>query len=506
MRHIARSTLIVAIFFGLEKLLGFLRQVIIARQFGLSTELDAFNAANNIPDLIFALISGGALAIAFIPVLSEYLDKSGRSAMWDLFSRVANLIFLLTAGLSILVALLADQLVSWRIGVAPGFTPEQQALVADLMRVNLLATLLFSLAGLAIAGLQANQHFILPALAPSMYDLGTLFGVLILAPESGYQIGPIQLPGFGMGIYGLVYGTILGAALFLGVQIPGLLRFQFRWAPRINLRHPGVRKVLALMLPRAATILFIYAIFMIQDNLASRLETGAVTSLVYGWLFMQVPETLIGTAIATVLLPTLSEQIARREREAFQSTLNVTLRVILALTIPSALLVSLVIPAVVGILEFDAAGSQLVVWVARLFLVGLVGHSLLEVAVRSFYAQQNARTPLITAVANAVLFTILGILLSRWLGAPGIALANSLAYTSQAIVLLLLLNRTYRGVLAVRSTLLRVVPASLAAALLVFGLLQLPLPALPLAVIALLAGGLLVLPFIRPEINLLLRL
>ena len=109
MSHIARSTLIVAIFFGLEKLLGFLRQVIIARQFGLSTELDAFNAANNIPDLIFALISGGALAIAFIPVLTEYLDKSGRSAMWDLFSRVANLVFLVTAGLSILVAIFASQ-------------------------------------------------------------------------------------------------------------------------------------------------------------------------------------------------------------------------------------------------------------------------------------------------------------------------------------------------------------------------------------------------------------
>ena len=506
MSHIARSTLIVAIFFGLEKLLGFLRQVIIARQFGLSPELDAFNAANNIPDLIFALISGGALAIAFIPVLTEYLDKSGRSAMWDLFSRVANLIFLVTAGLSILVAIYARQMVSWRLGIAPGFTAEQQALVADLMRLNLIATLLFSLSGLAIAGLQSNQHFFLPALAPSMYDLGTLFGVVILAPVSGYQIGPLQLPAYGMGIYGLVYGTILGAALFLGVQIPGLLRYQFRWVPRIDLRNPGVRQVLALMLPRALTVLFIYAIFLIQDNLASRLETGAVSSLVYGWLFMQVPETLIGTAIATVLLPTISTQIARGARDAFQSTLNTTLRVILALTIPSAILVALVIPAAVGILDFDAAGTRMVTWVSRLFLLGLMGHSLLEVAVRSFYAQQDARTPLITAALNAAIFTVLGIALAFSLGAPGIALANSLAFTSQAILLLVLLNRQFAGVLKVGGTLLRVVPASLAAGLLAFGLLQLPLPALPLAALALLAGGLLILPFIWPEINLLRRL
>lgn len=506
MSHIARSTLIVAIFFGLEKLLGFLRQVIIARQFGLSPELDAFNAANNIPDLIFALISGGALAIAFIPVLTEYLDKSGRSAMWDLFSRVANLVFLVTAGLSILVAIFASQLVSWRLGIAPGFTANQQALVADLMRLNLIATLLFSLSGLAIAGLQSNQHFFLPALAPSMYDLGTLFGVLILAPVSGYQIGPVQLPAYGMGIYGLVYGTILGAALFLGVQIPGLLRYQFRWAPRIDLHNPGVRKVLALMLPRALTVLFIYTIFLIQDNLASRLETGAISSLVYGWLFMQVPETLIGTAIATVLLPTLSEQIVRGTRDAFQSTLNTTLRVILALTIPSAILVALVIPAAVGILDFDAAGTRMVTWVSRFFLLGLIGHSLLEVAVRSFYAQQNARTPLITAALNAVIFTVLGIALAFSLGASGIALANSLAFTSQAILLLVLLNRQFAGVLKVGGTLLRVVPASLAAGLLAFGLLQLPLPALPLAALALLGGGLLVLPFIWPEIKLLARL
>jgi putative peptidoglycan lipid II flippase len=121
MKHIARSTLIIAVFFSLEKVLGFLRSIAIARQFGLSAELDAFNAANNIPDLLFALISGGALAIAFIPVLSEYLETSGRPAAWDLFSRVANLFFILTAALSVLIALLARQLVNWGLGVAPGF-------------------------------------------------------------------------------------------------------------------------------------------------------------------------------------------------------------------------------------------------------------------------------------------------------------------------------------------------------------------------------------------------
>ena len=118
------------------------------------------------------------------------------------------------------------------------------------MRLNLFATLLFSLSGLVMAGLQANQHFWLPALAPSMYDLGTMFGVVILAPERGYQLGPITLPAFGLGVYGLVYGVILGAALFLLIQLPGLVRYNFRWKPVIGLNHPGVRQVLGLLGPR----------------------------------------------------------------------------------------------------------------------------------------------------------------------------------------------------------------------------------------------------------------
>jgi len=143
MSHIARSALIIAIFIGLEKVLGFVRQVIIARQFGLTAELDAFNAANNLPDAIFGLISGGALAIAFIPVLTEYLEQKGAQPMWEMFSLMTNLLFIVTAAAAVITALFAPLLVSARIGIAPGFGPEQQRLVVDLMRLNLLATLLF---------------------------------------------------------------------------------------------------------------------------------------------------------------------------------------------------------------------------------------------------------------------------------------------------------------------------------------------------------------------------
>ncbi len=506
MSRFARSTLIVAVFFGLEKILGFVRQVIIARQFGLSPELDAFNAANNLPDLLFALISGGALAIAFIPVLTETLQKQDRQAAWDLFSRIANLVFLVTTGIAIVLAILAGFLVQ-RV-VTPGFSLEQQRLVVNIMRLDLIATVIFSLSGLVIAGLQANQHFLLPAMAPSMYDLGMLFGVVILAPTRGYQLGPLTLPAFHMGIYGLVYGGILGAILFLLIQLPGLVRYKFHWTPAIDLHHPGVRKVLALMGPRVLTVLFIQLVFVATDNIASWLAPGSVSALVYGWLFMQVPETLVGTAIGTVLLPTISEQVAREQVDLFRQSLNRAMRILLALTIPGAVLVAVGIRPLVGILGFDAAGTNLVVWVTRGFLVGLMGHSLIEVAARAFYAQQNALVPLFASFLATLAFVGLAIGFGYAFGAPGIALANGLAYTGEAALLWYLLNRRYAGLVSVRTTLVRAIPVALACGLLVFGLLQLPLPVsdVLLGIAALGAGGLFALPFIIPELKLLVKM
>ena len=506
MSRFARSTLIVAVFFGLEKVLGFVRQVIIARQFGLSSDLDAFNAANNLPDLLFALISGGALAIAFIPVLTETLQKQDRQAAWDLFSRIANLVFLVTTFIALILAILSGFLVQ-RV-ITPGFSPEQQQLVANIMRLDLIATIIFSLSGLVIAGLQANQHFLLPAIAPAMYDLGMLFGVIILSPATGYKLGPLTLPSFHLGIYGLVYGSIIGSVLFLLIQLPGLVKYKFRWTPAIDLHNPGVRKVLVLMGPRILTVLFIQLVFIATDNIASWLAPGAVSALVYGWLFMQVPETLVGTAIGTVLLPTISEQVARGQVDALRQSLNRAMRIILALTIPGTILVAVGIRPIVSLLGFDAAGTQLVVWVTRGFLVGLMGHSLIEVASRAFYAQQNALIPLFASFVATVTFVGLAIGLGYALGAPGIALANGLAYTGEAALLWFLLNRRFNGVAAVRNTVVRAIPVAIVCGLVVFALLQLslPVPEVLLGVVALGVGGLLALPFILPELKLLIKM
>ena len=150
---LTRTSFLIGGFFALDKALAFVRARIIALQFGMSFELDAFNVANNLPDMLFALISGGAMSMALIPVLSDYLTTRGRPAAWKLFSRVANLAFLVTLIASIIIAIFAEQIVKSEIGIAPGFGVEQQETIIALMRLNLIATTIFSVSGLVMGGL-----------------------------------------------------------------------------------------------------------------------------------------------------------------------------------------------------------------------------------------------------------------------------------------------------------------------------------------------------------------
>lgn len=491
MTRIARASLIIAFFFGIDKILGLARQILFNRAFG-PVERDIFFVSNNIPDLLSALISGGALGIALIPVLTEYLEQSGRQTAWDLFSRILNLAFIVTASIAALIIIFADPLI--RYVIAPGFAdPEMWALTASLMRLDLLAILIFSISGLVMAGLQANQHFTTPAMAPVLYNIGQIIGITLLAPR--------------FGIYGLVYGVILGALLHLGIQVPALLRYGFRWAPRINLSHPGVRQVLTLMGPRLLSMLCLHIYFLARDRFASFYQEGGVSALNNGWFIMQMPETLIGTAIAIALLPSLSEYITRGEKETFRDTVNRALRVMLAFTLPIAVLLAVNIRPLIGIVfNFDPQETEMVVWATRAFLLGLVGHSWLEVGVRSWYAQQNARIPLFGALFQIGLYIPLALLLSWQIGHTGLALADTLAFTSQALLLLGLLNRRFPGSLRVGSTLLRAGLASTGGGLLAYLMLQLPLPTMPLVLISLITGGLFALPFIWPEIKVMLKM
>jgi putative peptidoglycan lipid II flippase len=505
---VARASLLIAALFAIDKPLDLFRGIVIGRQFGVGVELDAFNVANNLTDLLRALITGGALSLALIPVLSETLERSGRPALWGLFSRVANLAFGVTAVLAAIMAIFAEPIVTAEWGLAPGFAPPQQDLVAELMRLNLVALLLFSLSGLVTSGLQANQHFFLPALAPLVYDLAQIGGALILAPQDGYALGAIRLPAFGLGIHGLVYGAIAGAFLHLAVQLPGLARHGFRWSAALGLRDAGLHRVLALMGPRVVTIGAFQLMFVVQDNLGSRLPSGAVTALTYGWAIQQFPETLIGTALGTAMLPTLSELLARGESRRFGGSVERGLRVLLALTLPAAALLAVAVrPLIDFAFDFDEAGSALVAAATRGFLVGLAGHAWLEVLARAFFARQNARPPLAARIANLLVFVIAGILLYRRMGVTGIALANSVGFTLEAGVLFVLLARIHPELHRCWATLPRALAGSLLGAGLTYAAIAwLPAPEVLSAAAGLAIGGLVAFVFVLPEVRELRRL
>ncbi len=493
---LTRTSLLLGFFFTLDKVLAFARSIIIARTFHLSFELDAFNVANNLPDLLFALISGGALAMAFIPVLSEVLTQKGRQAAWDLFSRMANLAFIVTALAAIIIAIFSEQIVKAQIGIAPGFDAQKQSLIADLMRLNLIATLIFSISGLVMASLQANQHFLLPAFAPALYNIGQIFGALVLVPH--------------FGVRGLVYGVIIGSVMHLAIQIPALIKYQFHWTPSLKI-DPAVVEALKVVGPRLLTMFMIQLMFIARDNFASRLgQIGSISSLTYGWMIMQVPETLLGTAIATALLPTLSELAARGDWAGFRLTIEKALQILIALTLPAAAIISAGIhPIVRAAFGFDEIGTNLLTWTTRVYMLTLCGYAIQEIAARSFYARKEAWYPFFGVVIRMAIYVPVGILAVTTLnsiGAPAIAFAE-LSLTIESALMFIWLSRKMREPLRIDGTLLKGLAAALFGGGTAYVLATtLPGGAVSTAITGMIVGTGIALAIVRQEVRLLFNL
>lgn len=516
---LSKTSLLLFVCYGADKVIAVLRQMIIGRQFGLSPELDVFNIANNLPDMLFTLISGGALSMALIPVMSDIINKDGKSAGWRLFSSIANLSFLCAGVLAVLTAVFAGPLVVSEVGIAPGFTASQQEAVIRLMRMNLIAMLIFAVSGLVTGGLQANRHFLLPAVAPIFYNLGQIFGAVVLSPAVPYRIGPISLPCFNMGIDGLVIGVIIGAAAHLLIQMPALIRHRFRWYPEIALKDSAVMRVLRILGPRILSVFFVQMIFIIRDNYASRLASGAVTALSYGYMFQQLPETLIGTAIGTAILPSLATFISDEDITSYREVIEKACRIALALSLGAAVIMSIGLGPVIGaFFGFDAAQNELMMWTLRGFLAGLAGHCLLEIANRAYYAQEQALVPLLGTILNVLIYIGAGFLLFRRLDAPGLSLTDSLAFTAQAVMMLLILARpkpagkllSGRPFLSapadVRGTLLRAVPGAAASGGICFAVMNcFNLNILVKSILGMAAALIFYLICILPEIRLLKR-
>jgi putative peptidoglycan lipid II flippase len=429
--HIARSAALVAALFTFDKILALGRDIVIGRAFGASAELDAYYAAFELPDGLFTILAGSAMATTLIPILAARIRRDEHDEAWTLVSAVVNLALLIVTVVGAVAALFAPQVIG---AVAPGFDAVQVALGARLMRLVLFQTLIFTVSGILVGVLRAYHHFLLPALAPVCYTLGRILGTLFLAPR--------------WGIFGLAWGGVGGAAVYFLVLVPGLVRFGARWSP--TLTHPDMRALLRLIGPRMLGLGATYVNFVLPTFLGSRLADGAISAYEYGWRLMQFPQTIVGTALGITVFPTLAELASSGDRDGLRRTASWALRLVLALTVPAGVgLVVLGRPLTALLFQrgaFDAATTDRVFLALQFFSLGLIFHSALEVTSRLFYAQKDMWTPLWAAVAGVAVNAGLGWLLLPALAQGSIALSNSLGVGLQVLLLLLVARRRLQGI------------------------------------------------------------
>jgi putative peptidoglycan lipid II flippase len=425
LRQILQPAAVVAGLGLAGKLTGFLAQIVVAARFGTGLEKSAFDVAMVMPDFLF-LFTGGTLAVVLVPVLTALSLRDPHEA-----ARLATTAALLTLiGLTLAGLLIAGSAPFWvRRVFGPGLPPEGQEVAIRLLRILWIGTVLFGLSGVLTAVLHTARRFAWPALGSVLADAGPILGALALA-------GPL-------GIVGLAWGVILGAFLHNLSLLPGLRRWPWAWA--VDLRHPGLRQAGRLLLLRGLIVALAYFQIAWGYRLVGGMAPGAVAALAYAWRLMQVPQALISTSLATVLLPTLSAHAARGDPEALRQDLVRTLRVAGGLSLLAGgalwfggetLVRTMLARGAFGEASVEAVGAAL-----RMFAPGLLTYTIAELAARAFYARHDFLRPLAAAAIGTAAYLGMAPLFAHALGPSGPALANSLAIGLEGLLLLRGLRR-----------------------------------------------------------------
>jgi putative peptidoglycan lipid II flippase len=429
---VAGAAMIVAVGFLGSRLLGVVRTMAIADAFGTTPNLDAYWVAFRLPDFIFQVLAGAAMGSAFIPTFARYVAGRDEEQAWHLASSVLNLVAAITVVLAAAGVILAPWLVPL---MAPGLDEGLQDKAVELTRIMLVSPVLFSVSGMLTGILNARQHFFLVALAPMFYNLSIIFGAVFLS-------GP-------WGVEGLAAGVVLGSGLHLLVQVPGLFGVGMRYHLEARWRHPGVREVGRLMLPRMAGLAAGQVNFVVAIFFASRLAEGSISALNYAWLLAMLPLALFGVSIATAAFPTMAHQVAVDSLDGMQRTLYASLRYILFFVIPASVgLILLRHPLVSLLLErgkFDPTSASITSSALLYYSIGLFAHSTIEMLSRGFYALRDTRTPVAMALISMVLNLLFSIALVGPMEHNGLALAMSLATMVEASLLFVVLRRRLAG-------------------------------------------------------------
>jgi len=440
-RRIIQAATIVGAAFLVSRLLGVVRDATIIYFYDIdSLEANAYFIASRFPEIIFLVVAGGAIGSAFIPVFSGHFVRDDSAGGWRLFSAIVNLITIITIVAATIAIIFTPLLVESLYPDLIGSNPELLDMTVRIMRVMLITPIIFGVSGVVMAALNARQHFLLPAIAPSIYNLGIIMGAILFAPN----------------IMGLAIGAVAGAFGHLLIQVPGLFWVKARYTPVVTIADQGVRQVLKLMFPRVLGLSFGQLNHLVIQLMAQSMVLGSIPALAFGWRIMIMPQGIIGQALAIAAFPTFATLAAQNALDEMRKIIVDTLRLILFFSLPAALLLIVLRRPLVSFIfergQFEADSTSFVAWALLFFAMSLVGLAAIEIISRGFYALEDTWTPVIVGALQLVAMWLLGYWLTTAVFPDfgfqqfgGLALGYTMSTILEVLVLLWLLNRKVGG-------------------------------------------------------------
>ena len=416
----------------ISRILGFVRDTVIARAFGAGLYTDAFFVAFKIPNLLRRLFAEGAFSQAFVPILAEYKNRHGQAATKTLVNQVGSALTLVLVAVALLGVLGAPAVAYIS---APGFTdePDKFALTVTLLRIIFPYIIFISLVALAAGILNTYSRFSVPAFAPALLNVAMIAAALWLAPH------------FDPPVLALGWGVALGGVLQLAWMLPHLMKIGMLPRPTFKFNDPGVRRILTLMAPATLGVSVAQISLLINTIFASFLATGSVSWLYYADRLMEFPAGMLGVALGTILLPSLAKHYADDSPDEYSRLLDWGLRLTLMLALPAAAaLAVLSVPLITTLFHYGAFQAH-DVWMTRnalmAYSLGLLGLILVKVLAPGFYARQNIRTPVKIAIITLIATQLMNLVFIGPFAHAGLALAIGLGACLNAGLLLYLLRR-----------------------------------------------------------------
>lgn len=440
--RLARSAGLISIATLTSRVLGLARDSVLASYFGASAsmQMDAYNVAFRVPNLLRDLFAEGAMTAAFVPAFTRVIGERGREQAWRLGNYVINALLLITGVLVTAGVLFAVPITAL---IAPEFAaiPGKLELTADLTRLMLPFLTTVAVAVAMMGMLNSLRQFFIPSLSPAMFNVATILCVIALVPV----MTELDLPP----ITAVAIGTLLGGVGQIALQWPSLRRAGFRYRPVLDFRDPELRHVLRMMVPGTLGVAAVNINVLVNTYLATGEGQGAVSWLGYAFRLMYLPIGLFGVAIATAALPDVSQHAAADDMAAIRRTVSSALRMMLMLNVPAMVgLVVLAEPIIALIYQrgaFTAVDTSATAAALMFYAPGLLGYSAVKIASPTFYSLRDSRTPVTISVISVLTNLVLNLALVRVMGYAGLALGTAVAALFNAGALLWVLRRRIGG-------------------------------------------------------------